>query len=536
MGIFENWPYINFHEKNLDWLVKQEKHDADMIKDIQDQLADLDGTIQQDVINQLNEWLLDGTLTTILSGLVAGLSATVDLKLWRAPYFKAINFSPSVGDLVITGGYNSLGDHGAGLYVCTSLTALSQNGFYFRPLVGETALALGVEADGVTDNTSQLIQAMAWQKHIDFLQSDVVILSSHIPLSDNVSLDGHGCTFAAKLNSFTSGSSMIGMASGKNIRIQNINFDRQSASTDFFAISLTSCENILINGCSFVNGLGYMVRLSGSSNVRCLNCSCNNVNGISGNPGGLFYQQGGHDMVFDHIKSSAIQDHVIYIDGSPNEAYDFTIRNIIAKNHLTNNLTAAAVIAIYGDAHNFEIDGVDADTVITGISILSRNDIIPKHGVIQNCKFNNIDDDAIEVIGDANTATQATYITITSNELSNVGQDGISVRYCRCVNIQDNWIRSVTRYGIELSKTAFIKIAENYILNITATGVLIGNIAESVSTFVLENVFQVCDYAVRTSYTGSINNYISNNVYYTIANVSAYLANNKTNEIVWTTT
>lgn len=60
MGVFEHFPYTNYHELNLDWVVEEVKRCIAKIDDI-------DGEIDAKVTAVLTEWLNDGTIADLIN-------------------------------------------------------------------------------------------------------------------------------------------------------------------------------------------------------------------------------------------------------------------------------------------------------------------------------------------------------------------------------------------------------------------------------------------------------------------------------------
>lgn len=72
MGVFNNFPYTNIHELNLDWILEKLKEVLDDNKSMSEQIDAMQYTIdnlplEQEVRDQLTEWLNDGTLANIIN-------------------------------------------------------------------------------------------------------------------------------------------------------------------------------------------------------------------------------------------------------------------------------------------------------------------------------------------------------------------------------------------------------------------------------------------------------------------------------------
>ena len=64
MGLFEHFPYTNFHELNLSWLLRDLKALSGKMEDLEKYIHDLN--IPEDVKEIMDQWLQDGTLEDIV--------------------------------------------------------------------------------------------------------------------------------------------------------------------------------------------------------------------------------------------------------------------------------------------------------------------------------------------------------------------------------------------------------------------------------------------------------------------------------------
>ena len=64
MGLFEHFPYTNFHELNLAWLLRDLKAAGAKIEDLEKFIKDMD--IPEDVEKILTEWLENGTIEELI--------------------------------------------------------------------------------------------------------------------------------------------------------------------------------------------------------------------------------------------------------------------------------------------------------------------------------------------------------------------------------------------------------------------------------------------------------------------------------------
>lgn len=82
MALFENFPYTNFHELNLDWLLNKMKELAAEMKTLDEAMADLEYYIHHldvddAVVETLNNMLADGTLSDLMAEAIAEYESNI---------------------------------------------------------------------------------------------------------------------------------------------------------------------------------------------------------------------------------------------------------------------------------------------------------------------------------------------------------------------------------------------------------------------------------------------------------------------------
>lgn len=529
MAFFNGWPWAQFQEQNLDWIVNELKKHSGSIKELQAFVDDMAGEIKIDVSGIMDAWLEDGTIAELLDPKIADRAYMGDsLKDFAEAHPDIENYS-----IVCTAGYNSAFDGGGGVYIVNSSAGLLKNGKYYYPLYVRHALGLGIVADGATDNSDQLSLALGFTREISFYNTAQVLLSKPVTIPSGRKIHGNGCSFiVANANSFANGQAMLTGSGLYDIEIDGIKFNRETGTKHFYAISILSSNNVKIHDCSFENGKGYMIRLNSNTNGVVRDITAANIEGVSGDPGGVIYQQGGHDMLFENIVARDITDHVLYLDGAT-ELYGVAAVNISCWDNKSTDLTNAAVIAVYGTVHDFIIRGMKCANVKTGIVVMSRNDHFPTFGIIQGCEMRDIEEDGITLHNDASESVKLANIIVSDNLLQSCGQDAISVRYVNQACIQDNYIRSTTRYAIEISGGSAHSITGNKILS-AVEGVLIGNAANTSACKVFGNIITNASTPVNVS-SGSTENRISRNIESGGGN-SSIASGNYTDLISWVTT
>lgn len=75
MGVFENYPYSNFHELNLDWLIRKVKEFQANMDEYEKQYGNLEGYIHHEVYNYLGD---DPNLSAAIDAALAEYGVTVE--------------------------------------------------------------------------------------------------------------------------------------------------------------------------------------------------------------------------------------------------------------------------------------------------------------------------------------------------------------------------------------------------------------------------------------------------------------------------
>ena len=85
MGLFETLPYANFHELNLDWILKAVKQAVVIVKSYDDRLTSLEERLEsfkkilgEQLAIVLNEMLENGDFDTIFQTVASITNAEID--------------------------------------------------------------------------------------------------------------------------------------------------------------------------------------------------------------------------------------------------------------------------------------------------------------------------------------------------------------------------------------------------------------------------------------------------------------------------
>ena len=188
------FPYTNFHELNLDWILEKLKTLLSDNVDIHSALEQLSAAIDamdenmtQQIYDQLQSMVDDGTFAELLtnySGFVKQEDTTVAM---------LADTELRSGVLVQTAGYYDAGDGGQGLFLITTTEtsfALA-NGLHAAILEDiSNVLAYGAKADGTTDDTQAVLNAMAVSPVVRFPKRSAAYVLGNITIPEGRQLMG----------------------------------------------------------------------------------------------------------------------------------------------------------------------------------------------------------------------------------------------------------------------------------------------------------------------------------------------------------
>lgn len=83
MGLFEHWPYTNFHDLNLDWIIKQVQTLTNKVETLSEEVGDVDVT--QAVNDKIDSMVQDGTIQAFFDQkqTTSGLSTGTLQAIWE---------------------------------------------------------------------------------------------------------------------------------------------------------------------------------------------------------------------------------------------------------------------------------------------------------------------------------------------------------------------------------------------------------------------------------------------------------------------
>lgn len=513
MGIFEHFPYVNFHELNLDWLINDFKAQKVKLDELDKIVTDLVGTVSDEVAAILQEMYDNGDL----EALIAAYMDDAVIQYNTFPDIPTSGLTP--GTIVRTKGFTSIADGGDAEYIVFSSGAgwFPANSNYTFKIIGDVRpKAAGASADGVTNDITVLQNLLDKYRRIDLGIYTYLINGQLAINNDSCTITGQNAVIK---RADGNGNPVLSADNHNKITINGVYFLGGIQTSTSMMVSLTNCNEVHISACKFVQSHGYCMRLSGSSNVNVEDCLFTDVTGASGNPGGGIYIQGGNNFNLDGLIGNNLLDHLVYLDGSVALA-DINISNCVCKNgNIAGALTNAAAIAIYGGVERVNITNCNFYSIKTGIIIAVRNDTgttnakIAKLVTISNCNIRGIDETGIQVYGSSDTMNNSQDIVISNCNIFDCGQDGVDFRYANMAQIANCVIQMIVRYGIAASYSNGIMIIGCNVGNIAnGTGIIIGSIGASDNCAINGNLIYKCDQGLYIR--SGANNYAGNNNFY----------------------
>lgn len=451
MSVFNEFPYTNFHELNLDWLLGKVKETEEKIDNF---ILDTDDKI----IDQVNTWLDEHpeATTTVQDGALTLPKFAESLKLL------------TVKDYV-------------------------------------TPEMFGGVGDGVTDD-SNAVQAAINDGRPVVLLGKTYVLNTQILLRSDLVIKGlENATL--KWNAYTTDTWHIGGMTLENICIKDVNFDFGPQTSLQNSISILNSSKIALINCNITGGYGYAIRLNHSTDILIDHCIFSNITGAETNPGGAIYGLDMNSMVVSNCIFNDLDDHGVYIAGRDG-AYNMHVNNNSFRNNGRTGLTNGAAIVLYANCYDIEISGniiINCKTGIYGGLYSNYTGVNTNINVINNI-IKGCRENGITFFGTDTAYCEG--INIIGSVIDGTTQDAITLRKCGHCNVSKNIIRRTTRHGIALSNSIENIIDSNIIRQCSGNGVYIGWPDPATFNMITNNIM-----TTSGTYAGQYGLYIRNSDY-----------------------
>jgi len=317
----------------------------------------LNGGLELEIIEKLDEWVLDGTLDTIINTNVFG---DLDTRITKNT---------------------------------TDILELTENG------VGVSSSFININdyplLENETDDTSRFKRMFADNPLGGYfvLNSETYMIgASDIVLPSNSTLIGRGSSTIVKLIS------SHGILNGglfadnkKDIIIKNIHFDGNlvNQTNAKATIRLRECVNVNVLDCTFSKHFGMALVISGCNYSNFDNCIFSEIDGVDGAPGQAIYGQGVKNSSFSNIKGYNIGDHLFYLDsgGVHGHGENCMFVNCLGTNCGSNGLTTGEVFKIASDCRDYSFTNCHAHNSRGGFRFMENggSGLVPTRYQLTNC-------------------------------------------------------------------------------------------------------------------------------------------------------
>lgn len=418
MGIFRQFPYTNFHELNLDWLIET-------VKKLEIEMDDFIVNWSEELQDAVNNWLVEHPeyTTTVMDGSLTEPKFSDALKL------KAIK------DYV-------------------------------------TPEMFGAVGDGETDDTDAIQSALNNGLPVYFANKVYKLTKAIEFTHNNTVLFADNATLLYTNTDIVISSSLIFANTKNNIVIDGIKFDFGPQVVMKYGMSLLTCNNIRITNSEFTRGFGYSMRLNNSTNIDIRNCYFHNITGGSGNPGGGIYGIGLTNMTVEGCRCDQLYDHFIYLAGGE-LTNKIIITECICENTGTAGLTNGSAIVCYAECKNVLISDIYFNSCKQAINIsrYASEILTPSFISISNIIIENSSENAINIAGLASSYIDN--INASNIMILGTGQDGMNIEYVKTSAFNNISVINTARYAISLSGSDNNEFTNIYIYS-ADTAVLIG--------------------------------------------------------------
>lgn len=439
MAFFNGWPWTNFQEQNIDWLIRELKAQGATLENLAQVVEDLKGTISQDVADILQEMFDDGSLERLIA-------QYMQHKTWMVNDITSLpaDVIPVAGDTINTP---------TASYEVLSSGGIQLGGLRLRPNYYTVCSDIGLIGDGMQSEAAKTMNLMNVLGVVD-LKGATILCNSKITIPSNSGLKNGTIVWSPSINM------ALDADTKSNIIFENMVFDMSASTTLGVKMQLVDSSNITIRDCEFKNWYGTACRLNGSEDVLIERVYAHDSSGATGNPGTAFYMQGGSRLTLKNSRSKALWDALIYLDGTI-AVNDVIINGIQSEDHAS--IYNPHAISVYGNVSNISISDVVIRNCDYGIRIAHRAGSLPSAVTISNVSIYTLTTGTgIEILGDPDPGNLLSFLGCINNvQIYHAAQDGLYMSNIRGGEFSNMHI-SAARTGIRAINASYMLITSIY--------------------------------------------------------------------------
>lgn len=312
MSYFQNFPNTNFYNQDLGWLIKKYKElngDVKILQQIYDMIKE---QIKDITIDQLQEWLDDGTIENLIRNVFGFFNTTQEM----------IESAPIKGCICKTMGYYAVDDKGGNYWIITDIQpdtfyVLLSNGLYAKKInTGiNNIMQFGVKAD-LEEPQQTVIQKAIDDSEVLYFNEGVYFVNLASPYSlnchDNLKIIGDNTTIKG-IGSYDNNFYTVIAVASKNVTIENIKIDGakelvtvvgehgmgttvEGQNVLFRNVEFQNCfgdgaiidkesKNIVFDSCYFHDCRRQGISICGCNGVKITNCIIENISGTAPSDG-----------------------------------------------------------------------------------------------------------------------------------------------------------------------------------------------------------------------------------------------------------
>lgn len=336
----------------------------------------------------------------------------------------------------------------------------------------------GAKGTGIDDDTEAIQTAMDSGKIVYFPKANYLVHGKILVPAGSVLI---GNDAVIKWTNNVDDTFLFGNFGIQNIHIEGITFDFDGQTDLKYGMSFTTCENISIKNCEFVNSYGYALRLTETHDFRIEDCTFHAIDGGTGNPGGAIFGIDSYDGIVKGCECFDIDDHFAYFAGA-SSTYNIVIENNNIYSSGFGGYTSGGAIVLYANAYGITVAKNSIKNCRSGIQVsyYGSYTTVPHDITVVDCVIDTVTENGITAHG--LSSAHLNNCVFQNISMKAVGQDAVSMRYADYCTLSKVDANTITRYGIELSYTNYCHVSGCNIRNCAQIAVIAGNTGDCNNT------------------------------------------------------